>query len=374
MIDIDFGHIEAVLTERFEQAMRATCQSSVFHAEGDVYTHTMMVVEALKGLPVFQLLDERKRHILTMAALLHDVGKIPATTFEDGDWHSPHHAPTGSRMVRELLWKEYGMCGSQLLMQIREAVCLLIRYHSFPPHAIDMPDSQLRLHRIASNSLLTPDFNLRMLCMLGKADMMGRRCSDQLQMLDQVELCEELAHEEGCLDGCYPFPSEMVRRAYLSGQDVWKEQELYDDTWGEVVMMSGQPGTGKDTWISRHLPHLPMISLDNIRRERKISPKAEQGMVANIAREQAKEYLRRHQSFVWNATNITTQMRESLVSLFETYHARVRIVYLETSWKTQLERNRSREAVVPQDAIEEMLGKMTVPEPYEARKVEWICL
>ena len=39
----------------------------------------------------------------------------------------------------------------------------------------------------------------------------------------------------------------------------------------------------------------------------------------------------------------------------------------------QLELNRSREAVVPQDAIEEMLGKMTVPELHEARKVEWIC-
>ena len=38
------------------------------------------------------------------------------------------------------------------------------------------------------------------------------------------------------------------------------------------------------------------------------------------------------------------------------------------------ERNRSREAVVPQDAIEAMLGKMTVPEAHEARKVEWICL
>ena len=53
--------------------------------------------------------------------------------------------------------------------------------------------------------------------------------------------------------------------------------------------------------------------------------------------------------FVWSATNITTQMRESLISLFETYHARVRIVYLETDWQTQLERNRSRKAVVPQE-------------------------
>ena len=183
-----------------------------------------------------------------------------------------------------------------------------------------------------------------------------------------------MAREEGCLDGCYPFPSDATRRALLSGQDVWKEQTLFDDTWGEVVLMSGLPGTGKDTWIARNIPDLPMISLDEIRRELKISPKADQGNVANIARAQAKEYLRRHRPFVWNATNITTQLRESLISLFETYHAHVRIVYLETDWQMLLERNRSREAVVPQDAIEAMLGKMTVPEAHEARKVEWICL
>lgn len=35
--------------------------------------------------------------------------------------------------------------------------------------------------------------------------------------------------------------------------------------------------------------------------------------------------------------------------------------------------NCSRVAVVTQDTIESMLGKMTVPELHEARKVEWIC-
>ena len=135
--------------------------------------------------------------------------------------------------------------------------------------------------------------------------------------------------------------------------------------------MSGLPGTGKDTWIKHNVPDLPMISLDDIRSANKISPTAPQGKVANIAREQAKEYLRQHQPFVWNATNITAQMRELLISLFETYHAHVRIVYLETGWQTLLGRNRSREDAVPQSVIEEMMGKMTLPEAYEAGKIEW---
>jgi len=106
-----------------------------------------------------------------------------------------------------------------------------------------------------------------------------------------------------------------------------------------------------------------VISLDDIRREFKVSPTDDQGYIANIAREQAKDYLRKHQSFVWNATNITAQMRESLISLFETYHAHVRIVYLETEWQTLMERNHNREHKVPEPVIEKMLGKLAPPDP-----------
>lgn len=371
---IDFDYIEAHALTEFEEQMKLTPQPIAWHGEGDVYTHTMMVVEALHQLPEYALLSQRQKRIVSIAALLHDIGKVKTTVNIRSNVEAPHHAPTGSRMARESLWRQYGICGKMELMQIREAICLLIRYHSFPPHAIDMEDCKLRLHRIASNSLLAPDFNIRLLSLLSKADMLGRKCDDQQRMLEQIALCEELAKEEGCLDGCYSFPSVATHRAFLSGQGVWKDQEIFDDTWGEVILMSGLPGTGKDTWIARNIPNLPMISLDEIRRDRKISPTAAQGMVANIAREQAKEYLRRHQPFVWNATNITTQLRESLVSLCETYHARVRIVYLETEMETLLERNGSREAVVPQAAIEAMLGKMTLPEAYEARLIDWICL
>ena len=368
----DWSHIEATVFDRFKDGLRHCLQSPKYHAEGNAYVHTLMVCDALKSMPEYQTLTEPQQHILSVAAQLHDIGKIPTTVFVDGDWHTPHHAPTGSRMARELLWKEYGLCGKKELIEVREAICLLIRYHSVPPIVIERDQPQLQLHRIAANGLLAPDFSMKMLCLLCKADVIGRKCTDQQELLDKITLCEELAKEEGCYDSCYPFPLSYIQRAYLAGRDVWKEQELYDDTWGEVILMSGLPGTGKDTWIKDNMSGIPVISLDDIRRANKIPATAEQGRVANLAREQAKEYLRRHQPFVWNATNITTQMRESLVSLFETYHANVRIVYLETDWQTLLERNCSREAVVPQPVIENMLGKLVLPETYEATNIDWL--
>jgi len=359
--------------ESFSEQLRQTPQQAKWHEEGDVDVHTRMVCDALRSLPEFAELTPKKQEILSAAALLHDIGKIPTTRDIAGNIESPRHAPIGSRMARERMWRER-LCGAPDLIAERETICQLIRYHSFPPNAIDARDALLRLHRIASVSGQLPDFSLRRLCLLAKADMLGRICDDREQVIYQVDLCEEMAAEEGCLDGCYPFPSKHTMHAYLSGQGVWKDQELFDDSWGPVYLMSGLPGTGKDTWIRRNLPDIPMISLDEIRKERKVSPTGNQGLVANIAKERAREYLRRHEPFVWNATNITQAMRLQLVSLFESYKASVRIIYLETDRDTLLARNSSREEAVPQAAIETMLLKLELPEPFEATRVEWISI
>ena len=360
------------LIARFSEEMRLTPQPMRWHGEGDVLTHTEMVVAELANVPGYSELTTRQKEILTAAAWLHDIGKIRQTRQIGKAIEAPNHSSVGARMAREEMWLSHNLCGTQDAIQKREAIALLVRYHSTPPHVIDAPDASLRLHRIAANGLLAPDFSVKLLCMLSRADMMGRICGDKDEMLDQISLCEELAKEEGCCESYYTFPSDHTRRAYLDGRDIWKSQQLHDDTWGTVYIMSGLPGTGKDTWIRQNLPDIPMVSLDDIRREQKISPTDNQGFVANLAKEQAKEYLRKHQPFVWNATNIVDSTRRKLISLFEGYKARVNIIYLETDWQTLLERNRSREDAVPQSAIESMLGKLTPPEVHEAAQVDWI--
>lgn len=91
-------------------------------------------------------------------------------------------------------------------------------------------------------------------------------------LLDQIALCAELAEETGCCAAPYPFPTVHTRFAYLSGRGITPELPLYDDTWGPVIMVFGLPGTGKDTWIASHHPELPVISLDEIRKELHILP------------------------------------------------------------------------------------------------------
>lgn len=353
-------------------AMAQTPQDPQYHGEGDVWTHTQLVCRALEEET--RALPQRQREILFLAALLHDIGKVSRTRQEEGRWVSPHHSSTGARLARRILWQEYDLCGTPEKAAFREAVCQLIRAHSVPPHAISDPDGIRKLRQIAANGSLIPDFDLRMLCTLSLADAQGRICEDGQAMQEQILLCGELAKDAGCAASPYPFPSAHTRYSYLSGKNIQPDQPLYDSTWGEVILMSGLPGTGKDTWIRSHCPDLPMVSLDNIRLELGISPTGKQNRVVDTARERAKALLRAHQPFVWNATSISPTLRREQVDLFTAYGASVRIVYLETPWQEQLRRNRNRSAVVPERVICRMLENLTPPAAHEAHFVEWHCI
>ena len=353
--------------------MAHTPQDPIWHGEGDVMEHTRRVCEALAGMDAFRGMEERPRRALALAALLHDIGKITCTVTRDGAWVSPHHGPVGAQMARAMLWQDFGMCGSTEKQRFREAVCLLIRYHTAPLHLCEDEGGALRAVKMAADGELAPDFTLRSLCLLAEADALGRVAPDIPELMEKAELGRETAREEGCLDGPYPFASAHTRRALFSGTRVWKDQELYDDTWGEVILMCGLPGTGKDHWIRANCPSLPTVSLDDIRREMGIGPGDDQGRAVQAAKAQAKAFLRQKQPFVWNATSLTDK-RAGQVDLFESYHARVRIVYLETSWEENLRRNAERPDRVPERVIQRMLQSLEPPETREAQAVEWICV
>lgn len=354
--------------------MAGVPQNPAYHGEGDALIHTQMVCEALVGLDQFRKLNERRRQEVFLAALLHDVGKIRCTRLEDGRWVSPRHAAAGAAMARELLWLDCGWCGRPEWQALRETVCALIRYHTLPLHAAYEADGAKRLLKAAADGAILPDFSIELLCLLAKADILGRTCGDRAELLEAVELCEVLAEEHGCLASPRPFPSRHTAYSYFSGKLELPDYELYDGAWGEVILMCGLPGTGKDTWIASHCPDKPVVSLDAIRAELGVLPGGPQKRAADEAKARAKALLREKRPFVWNATNLSADLRRGLVELFTDYHASVRIVYLETEWGEERRRNANRAAMVPEQAILRMLSKLTPPEGFEAHRVEWYCV
>lgn len=356
------------LRERFAwlEILQDVPQDATYHAEGDVLTHTRMVVEALAALDSWRILPEDERSAVFAAALLHDIAKPACTQIDaDGRISSPRHARIGAQTARYLLWLAEGFDTLPSLAW-RERVTRLVRHHGLPLWFFEKADPA-RAVIAASQSV-----RLDHVALLAEADVRGRVCADQPALRERIELFRAYCEENGCLTGPRAFANDHSRFLYFRNSQAHPDYAAYDDTVCEVTLLSGLPGAGKDTWLRENVPDLPAITLDRIRHELGVAPEDTQGDVVRVAKERARELLRRGESFAWNATNITRSLRSQLIELFAAYHARVHIVYLDTPYATLFQRNAIRRERVPEAVILKLARKLEVPDLTEAQRVDWI--
>ena len=351
--------------------MQNSPQSPKYHSEGDVWVHTKMVCEALVELEEYGELSKKEQDVVFLSAMLHDIGKTVCTTLRDGEITSPYHTVKGAVLARGWLWQQFDLAGTKEKQALREAICMMVKYHSFPTFATVEKDWQRKMLKIAANGELTDRFSIKLLYLLSKADVAGRKSQVEDDYKERVECFKMMAEDAGCFACPYPFTDAFSERAYFRRQTNWQGDSLWKDTWGEVIMLCGLPASGKDTYIATHLPEMEMISLDAIRERLGISPTDDQGKVIATFQSMARERLRKKQPFVYNATNLSRDIRQKQIDLFEKYGASVKIIFLETPWEEEMARNQSREAEVPQHAIDRMLGKLEMPERSESEAVVW---
>jgi predicted kinase len=334
-------------------------QDAVHHAEGDVATHTRMAAEALAALPVWRALPRDRRVRLFAAVLLHDVAKPDCTQHQpDGSITAHGHSRRGDLLARRILWELDAPAA------FREHVAALVRHHQVPFWALERPDLQqiaLRVSLVASNLDLT---------ILATADILGRICADLGAVLDNIELFREYCAELGVLDEPWPFANDHARYGYFSTPGRDPRWAAHDDTSFTVTVLSGLPGAGKDHWADSS--GLPIVSLDALRAELKIKPTGDQGPVLAAARSAARTLLRMRTPFVWNATNVSRQLRTRIVGLAAGYGARVEIVSVEAPPAVISARNAARPAPVPASAVSRMIARWETPDVTEAHGVTWL--
>jgi len=342
--------------------MKNVPQNPEYHGEGDVYRHTEMVCEKLTGLPEWPELKEEEQALLFLAAAFHDIGKAACTKQEDGKWISPKHTLIGEKVFRRTAYREAARFG--LTFRQRETVAKLIRYHGMPVWFLTKKRPEFDLLKAAES------IPLRLLYLLSKADVQGRTTKDPEKLVEHVELFADYAQELGIWETPYAFANPYTRYQYFHKEGLWHKADLYDDTEFDVILMSGLPLAGKDSWIEKNGMDMPVISLDGIREQLGVPPAKGSGRVVQTAMEQARIYLRQKEPFIWNATNIIQETRQKLVSLFAGYGARVHILYLEVPYQELLARNRKRARYIPEHVLEEMIRKLETPAPWEAYEVK----
>jgi predicted kinase len=210
------------------------------------------------------------------------------------------------------------------------------------------------------------------------ADVLGRECAGRSQLVESVDMFREYAEELGCGKGPRQFEHDHHRFMYCVGRKpIDYVPYVCNDAAGEpafeVILMSGLPGGGKSTVARRIAVGRPIISLDEIRDRLDIDGGDDQSPVIAAAKEQAMTLLRRRQSFVWDATNTTKDLRSGLIALFANYGATTRIVYVEApSWQELFARNRNRERQVPESVIIRLAERLEIPSMSEAHRIEYV--
>ena len=94
-----------------------------WHPEGDVWTHTLHVLDAFARN---RSGDDHEDLVVGLGCLCHDLGKPLTTVFRDGHWRSPRHEHEGEKPTRSFLAR---LTDSRKLV---EQVVPLVREHMNP--------------------------------------------------------------------------------------------------------------------------------------------------------------------------------------------------------------------------------------------------
>ena len=137
-------------------------QSQIHHPEGDVFNHTMMVIDEAAKLK-----NKAKNPLGFMySALCHDFGKVlTTTTKEDGRIISYNHERAGLKLVRKFLNRTTKKEDNDL----REYVLNMTEFH-MQPNQLANQNSKLKSTRKLFGKSVCPED----LVLLAKADALGR--------------------------------------------------------------------------------------------------------------------------------------------------------------------------------------------------------
>lgn len=345
-----------------KERLAATPQDAIHHAEGDVWTHTQMVVDALLALEGYAEASPVERGVLFYAALLHDMSKPETTREENGRIIAPGHSAKGAIAARIALW-EHGVP-----FGLREQVCRLIETHQVPFFAFN---SRKGVPAEFTARLLAADRSLKLLCLLAEADMRGRICQDQQAVLDDIALFAEQAKELGCYDAPYAFPDDATRLAYFRSQGQrFPDEPVFLEKEFTVTLLSGLPASGKSTWADALGESMPVVSYDDLREELGFKHGQGTGTIVHAADDRMREHLRAQRPFVVNATHLSRQMRSRTLDLVRQYGGQVNVVYFEAPKEELLRRNRQRDSTLTNDKLLKMVSRWEVPGLDEVESVE----
>jgi tRNA nucleotidyltransferase (CCA-adding enzyme) len=179
-LGLELGAVQTLFPEM--AAMVGCPQEPEWHPEGDVWVHTLMVIDQARQL--IDDLDRARGLTIMLGAVCHDFGKPATTAFIDGRIRSPNHEPEGIPPTIALLDR----LGVHTVdgFDVRHHVVGLTAYHLAPGmwHKSSSPVRDGAFRRLSQK------VDLELLARLARADCLGRTgtfdCSAMAWFLDRA--------------------------------------------------------------------------------------------------------------------------------------------------------------------------------------------
>jgi tRNA nucleotidyltransferase (CCA-adding enzyme) len=173
-------------------ALRGVPQEPEWHPEGDVYVHTLMVLDEAEALRTG---EEEEDLALLFGALCHDFGKPATTRTIDGRITSYEHDALGVPLAEAFLSR------LRAPAELTRRVAALVRHH-LAPALLHKGGASAKAYRRLARELDAAGVSAALLLRVAKADHLGRTTEDALarvfpagehfqKRMDSLELLDE---------------------------------------------------------------------------------------------------------------------------------------------------------------------------------------
>ncbi len=151
--------------------LKETEQSKVHHKEGNVFNHTMLVVDEAAKVKE----KAKDKSAFMWAALLHDIGKPDTTRVRKGKITSYEHDKVGAKLTRDFL--VYFECEESFVSHVQN----LVLYHMHILYVLkDLPFSDIKN--------MMKDVDINELALLGLCDRVGRFGGDRKAEEENIQI------------------------------------------------------------------------------------------------------------------------------------------------------------------------------------------